>query len=86
MAKATYGKNFKLGMLGGGQLGRMFIQDAMNYDVHVHCLDPDPDAPCAHLASTFAVGKLTHFESVYEFGKDKDLITIEIENVNIEAL
>lgn len=82
----SYGKNFRLGMLGGGQLGRMFIQEAMNYDVHVHCLDPDPEAPCVHLASSFQAGSLSDFETVYAFGKDKSLLTIEIENVNVEAL
>ncbi len=82
----SYGKNFRLGMLGGGQLGRMFIQEAMNYDVHVHCLDPDPEAPCSHLAASFTLGSLTDFDDVYNFGKDKSLITIEIENVNVEAL
>lgn len=73
-------------MLGGGQLGRMFIQEALNYDVHVHCLDLDPDAPCAHFASSFTIGSLTDFDTVYAFGKTKDLLTIEIENVNIDAL
>ncbi|MBU2020127.1 MAG: 5-(carboxyamino)imidazole ribonucleotide synthase [Bacteroidetes bacterium] len=86
MKNANYGKNFKLGMLGGGQLGQMFIQQAMNFDVRVHCLDPDPDAPCADLASSFTVGSLTDFDTVYSFGKSKDLLTIEIENVNIDAL
>ena len=82
----SYGKNFRLGMLGGGQLGRMFIQEAMNYDVHVHCLDPDAEAPCSRLAASFTVGSLEDFDTVYTFGKDKSLVTIEIENVNVEAL
>jgi 5-(carboxyamino)imidazole ribonucleotide synthase len=82
----SYGKNFRLGMLGGGQLGRMFIQEALNYDVHVHCLDPDAEAPCSKLAASFTQGSLTDFDTVYNFGKDKSLVTIEIENVNVEAL
>lgn len=82
----SYGKNFHLGMLGGGQLGRMFIQEALNYDVYVHCLDPDPEAPCAKLAASFTPGDLTDYDTVYQFGKTKSLVTIEIENVNIEAL
>jgi 5-(carboxyamino)imidazole ribonucleotide synthase len=86
MEGKCYGKNFQLGMLGGGQLGRMFIQEAMNYDVHVHCLDPDKNAPCSNLASGFQQGNLIDFDAVYNFGKDKSLLTIEIENVNIEAL
>lgn len=84
--KIWYGKNFRLGVLGGGQLGRMMIQEAVNYDIHVHCLDPDPNAPCAELANSFTLGSLTDFETVYNFGKDKHVLTVEIEHVNIEAL
>jgi 5-(carboxyamino)imidazole ribonucleotide synthase len=86
MEAKCYGKNFRLGMLGGGQLGRMFIQEAMNYDVHVHCLDNDENAPCSTLASGFQQGDLNDFDAVYNFGKDKSILTIEIENVNIQAL
>jgi 5-(carboxyamino)imidazole ribonucleotide synthase len=86
MENQWYGKNLRLGILGGGQLGRMFIQEAINYDVHVHSLDPDPNAPCKSIAHEFTVGSLTDYETVLAFGKDKDVITIEIENVNIEAL
>jgi 5-(carboxyamino)imidazole ribonucleotide synthase len=86
MDSKCYGKNFQLGMLGGGQLGRMFIQEAMNYDVHVHCLDSDKNAPCSSMAAGFVQGDLTDFDTVYDFGKNKSLLTIEIENVNIEAL
>lgn len=86
MENLCYGKNLRLGILGGGQLGRMFIQEAINYDVHVHSLDPDPNAPCHAIAHEFTVGSLTDFDTVLNFGKDKDVLTIEIENVNIEAL
>lgn len=81
-----YGSSFRLGMLGGGQLGRMLIQEAINLNVKIHCLDPDPQAPCFEIASSFTLGPLNDFDSVYAFGKDKDLITVEIENVSIEAL
>src|SRR3989338_2553895 len=84
--KQWNGNNFRLGMLGGGQLGRMFIQEALNYDVHVHCMDPDPNAPCKTIASSFIVGSLTDYDQVMAFGKDKQVVTVEIENVNIEAL
>lgn len=80
------GSNFKLGMLGGGQLGRMFIQSALNYDVHVHCIDPDPAAPCQKIAASFEVGSLTDYQTIVDFGKDKDVVTVEIEHVNIDAL
>lgn len=76
----------KIGILGGGQLGRMFIQNALNYPYQIHVLDADPDAPCAHLAHHFQVGKLTDFEAVYAFGRQVDVLTIEIELVNVDAL
>lgn len=80
------GTQFKLGMLGGGQLGRMFIQEALNYDIHVHCLDPDKQAPCSQLATTFQCGSLLDYDTVYQFGKDKHVLTVEIEHVNTDAL
>ena len=79
-------KDFKIGVLGGGQLGRMLIQEAIDLDVHLHMIDPDPNAPCALIAHSFTIGSITDYDTVIEFGKDKDLITVEIENVNIEAL
>jgi 5-(carboxyamino)imidazole ribonucleotide synthase len=85
MAIEFYG-DFKLGILGGGQLGRMLIQDAINYNVDISILDPDPNAPCKHLCSHFKVGALNDFDTVYEFGKDLDMLTIEIEKVNVDAL
>jgi 5-(carboxyamino)imidazole ribonucleotide synthase len=75
-----------LGILGGGQLGRMIIQSAISYNIDIHILDPDPNAPCKDIAHHFSVGKLTDFDTVYEFGKNCDVITIEIENVNTDAL
>lgn len=86
MKKPFYHSDFKLGVLGGGQLGRMLIQDAININVSVHCIDPDPSAPCAELASSFKVGSLNDYDTVYNFGKDKDVVTIEIEHVNVDAL
>ncbi|MCH7401566.1 5-(carboxyamino)imidazole ribonucleotide synthase [Belliella kenyensis] len=75
-----------LGILGGGQLGRMVIQSAINYNIDIHILDPDPNAPCKSIAHDFQQGSLTDFDTVYAFGKSCDIITIEIENVNTEAL
>lgn len=83
--KAFYG-DLRLGILGGGQLGRMLIQEAINYNVTTHVLDPDANAPCKNLCDKFEVGSLTDFETVYNFGKRSDLITIEIEKVNVDAL
>ncbi|MFN6083688.1 MAG: ATP-grasp domain-containing protein, partial [Fluviicola sp.] len=86
MKKQWQGRNFRLGMLGGGQLGRMFIQEELNYDVHVHCLDADPEAPCSLIASSFTVASLNDYDAVMAFGQDKDVITVEIENVSTKAL
>ena len=78
--------DYKIGLLGGGQLGRMLMQSAIDLNLDVSVMDADPDAPCAHLAKHFTLGKLTDYDDVLQFGQDKDLITIEIENVNTEAL
>ncbi|WP_373396551.1 5-(carboxyamino)imidazole ribonucleotide synthase [Algoriphagus halophilus] len=75
-----------LGVLGGGQLGRMLIQSAINYNQDIHILDPDPNAPCKDLSQKFTVGSLKDFDTVYAFGKECDVITVEIESVNAEAL
>ncbi|RYE23125.1 MAG: ATP-grasp domain-containing protein, partial [Sphingobacteriaceae bacterium] len=83
--KAFYG-DLRLGILGGGQLGRMLIQQAINYNVTVKVLDPDREAPCRRLCNEFVVGSLSDYETVYNFGKKVDLLTIEIEKVNTEAL
>ncbi|MEO8795322.1 MAG: 5-(carboxyamino)imidazole ribonucleotide synthase [Daejeonella sp.] len=83
--KAFYG-DLQLGILGGGQLGRMLIQEAINFNVTTWVLDPDKDAPCKHLCDHFKVGSLTDYETVYNFGKHVDLLTIEIEKVNVDAL
>lgn len=76
----------KLGILGGGQLGRMLIQAGLNLNLDINVLDPDQNAPCKNIAAEFTVGSLTDFDTVYEFGKTCDLITVEIENVNTAAL
>jgi len=85
MAKDFYGE-LQLGILGGGQLGRMVIQEAINYNVNVHILDPDKNAPCRKLCNHFECGSLSDYDTVYNFGKNLDMITIEIEKVNVDAL
>ena len=79
-------KDFTLGVLGGGQLGRMLVQSAIDFNIDVNIIDPDENAPCKNLVGNFQVGKLTDYESVYQFGQPCDLVTIEIENVNTKAL
>lgn len=85
MKKTFYG-NLRVGILGGGQLGRMWIQNALNYNVTCSVIDPDANAPCKHICDDFTVGDITDFDTVYSFGQKVDLITIEIEKVNVEAL
>lgn len=81
-----YEKKFSLGILGGGQLGRMLIQEAINYDIRVQVLDPSNDAPCRDIAHSFVLGDFMDFQTVYEFGKGVDVLSIEIEHVNVDAL
>ncbi|MEQ9166316.1 MAG: 5-(carboxyamino)imidazole ribonucleotide synthase [Fulvivirga sp.] len=76
----------KLGILGGGQLGRMLVQSALDFNIDIKILDPDANAPCKNIVSEFVVGKLTDYDTVYNFGRGCDLISIEIENVNTDAL
>lgn len=78
--------NTRIGVLGGGQLGRMFIQNALNYNLLVSVLDPDAMCPCSDIAHSFFLGDITDYSTVLKFGKSVDLVTIEIENVNCEAL
>lgn len=81
----VFQQNFKIGILGGGQLGRMLIQAGIDFNLSFAVLDPDPEAPCAGLAE-FHCGKLTDYDTVLRFGSTCDIITIEIENVNTDAL
>lgn len=76
----------KIGILGGGQLGYMFLQNAMQYPVEIHMLDPDANAPCAPHAHFFTQGDFADYQTVLDFGKDLDAIGIEIEHVNVTAL
>ncbi len=78
--------DLKIGVLGGGQLGRMLIQKAIDFNIELHIIDPDPLAPCKDLAKTFTIGNLKNYNDVMAFGKDLDIITIEIEKVNADAL
>ncbi len=76
----------KIGVLGGGQLGRMLHQSAINLNLDLHMMDPAENAPCANLIKHFTCGDLENFEDVYNFGKGCNLVTIEIEKVNTAAL
>ncbi|MEX0635678.1 MAG: 5-(carboxyamino)imidazole ribonucleotide synthase, partial [Ferruginibacter sp.] len=76
----------KAGILGGGQLGRMLLQAAINYPIETYVMENDPNCPAAHLCHHFIQGDINNFEDVYNFGKKLDVLTIEIESVNEAAL
>ena len=84
--KNYFSSDFKLGILGGGQLGRMLLTETQKFDIHTSILDGNKNAPCAEICNTFVVGDLLDFDAVYNFGKTLDLLTIEIEKVNLDAL
>jgi 5-(carboxyamino)imidazole ribonucleotide synthase len=84
-AASFFSSTKRLGILGGGQLGKMLLQSTQQWDIYTKVLDPDPEAPCRHGSNEFINGSLQDFDTVYNFGKDCDVVTIEIENVNTEA-
>ncbi len=84
--KNYYSSNFRLGIVGGGQLGKMLLQETRRLDIGTSVLDPSPLAPCRLGSNEFTIGSLKDYDTVYNFGKDCDVITIEIENVSVEAL
>jgi 5-(carboxyamino)imidazole ribonucleotide synthase len=86
MVNKTFYHDFRLGILGGGQLGRMLIQSCVDFNIHTSVLDADSSSPCKDFSSRFVLGSPTSYDDVYNFGKDLDLITIEVENVNTDAL
>jgi len=81
-----FSSDFKLGILGGGQLGKMLLTETRKFDITTFVLDPSKDAPAQFGANKFLIGSLLDYETVYQFGKMCDAITIEIENVNLDAL
>ncbi len=78
--------NFKLGILGGGQLGKMLLNETRKYDIYTCVLDPSDEAPCKIGCNEFSKGDLMDYKTVVDFGKKVDVLTIEIENVNVDAL
>ena len=81
-----FSSDFKLGILGGGQLGKMLLTETRKLDIQTYVLDPSKEAPCQFGATKFFLGSLMDYDTVYQFGKMVDLLTIEIENVNLDAL
>jgi 5-(carboxyamino)imidazole ribonucleotide synthase len=84
--KNYFSSDFRLGVLGGGQLGRMLLAETQKFDIYTVILDASKEAPCAEICNEFHQGNLLDFDTVYTFGKQVDLLTIEIENINIDAL
>ncbi len=84
--KNYFSSNFKLGVLGGGQLGRMLLTETQKFDIYTCILDKDANAPCSKICEEFHQGDLMDFNTVYNFGKQVDILTIEIEHVNVDAL
>ena len=81
-----FSTDFKLGILGGGQLGKMMLADLRKFDICTYVLDPSAEAPCQYGAHYFEQGDLLDFQTVYNFGQKVDVLTLEIENVNLDAL
>ena len=81
-----FSSNFTLGILGGGQLGKMLLYETRKFDIKTRVLDPSAEAPCRIACNSFLQGDLMDFDTVYNFGKNVDVLTFEIENVNVEAL
>ncbi|MEO9512008.1 MAG: 5-(carboxyamino)imidazole ribonucleotide synthase [Flavobacteriaceae bacterium] len=81
-----FSSDFKLGILGGGQLGKMLLYETRKWDIHTKVMDSSIEAPCKIACNEFVHGNLLDFNDVYSFGKDVNVLTIEIENVNVDAL
>ena len=81
-----FSSDFTLGILGGGQLGKMLLYETRKFDIKTSVLDPSENAPCKIACDAFEVGDLMDYETVYNFGKNVDILTFEIEHVNINAL
>lgn len=81
-----FSSQFKLGILGGGQLGKMLLAETRKYDIYTLVLDPSNEAPCKLSCNEFFQGDLMDYDTVYNFGKRANVVTIEIENINVDAL
>ncbi len=81
-----FSSNFTLGILGGGQLGKMMLYQTRKFDITTHVLDPSFDAPCRISCDHFTQGDLMNYDAVFNFGKKVDILTLEIEGVNLEAI
>ena len=76
----------KLGIVGGGQLGKMLLSECAKMGIYTSVLDPSKNSPCKNLSNKFYCGDFNDHDTVYNFGKECDLITFEIEHINVDAL
>ncbi len=81
-----FSSDFTLGILGGGQLGKMMLYETRKYDIRTKVMDASNEAPCKIACNEFFIGDILDFDAVYNFGENVDVLTIEIENVNVKAL
>ena len=81
-----FSSDFKLGIIGGGQLGKMLLQVTSKLNIKTNILDSSPDSPCKNLCNEFSLGKLMDYDTIYKFGKKCNVVTYEIEHINVEAL
>lgn len=81
-----FSSKFKLGILGGGQLGKMMLYDTRKLDIQTYVMDPNPEAPSKLACNHFETGDLMDYDRVMAFGKQVDVVTFEIESVNVKAL
>lgn len=81
-----FSSDFKLGILGGGQLGKMLLYETRKFDIQTKVLDPSAEAPCKIACNTFVQGDLMDYDTVLNFANDVDVLTIEIENINVDVL
>ena len=75
-----------LGIIGGGQLGKMLLSECNKMNIKTHILDLNEDSPCKKMTNKFYCGDFKDFDTVLSFGKECDLITFEIEHINVDAL
>jgi 5-(carboxyamino)imidazole ribonucleotide synthase len=76
----------KIGILGGGQLGKMLYQAGSKMSLNISIMDKSKDFPAGAVCPNMVIGDFSDYDDVMRFGKDKDVLTIEIESVNTEAL
>src|SRR6056297_2658175 len=84
--KLYFSSDFTLGILGGGQLGKMLLYETRKYDIQTAVLDPNDDSPCRIASNYFQEGDLMDYDTVLNFGRKADVVTFEIEHVNTDAL